>query len=186
MNKFSKMLELAAVIFAVFVGMMATQPARGENAYLRVVGAPPVRFQAMTTNNSWLAFKSSATVTKLAANSNVKKPTGTTSANITNSVVVFHSTASLATNQTSVLPETVTDEKNSPETPVFSPNSSSSASDLLTVTPQMITEYLKPAAREAAPGAETNQSMVFVPAEMQFTPPAPKASGESQATYKIR
>ncbi|HEY5234495.1 MAG TPA: hypothetical protein VIK35_13275 [Verrucomicrobiae bacterium] len=89
------------------------------------------------------------------------------------------------TNQVPVEPETGAGGKNNSETPVFSPDASSSASDLLTVTPQMITEYLKPAQTQTDQTTQTN-SVVFVPAELEFAPPAPKASGESQATYKTQ
>ena len=63
--------------------------------------------------------------------------------------------------------------------------SSPAASDLLTVTPQMINEYLKPDRNRSGNGANFDQpgAVVFVPAGIQFTPPVPKASGESRATY---
>ncbi len=54
---------------------------------------------------------------------------------------------------------------------------------MLTVTPQMITEYLKPGQNQTQ---QTNQNggVLFVPAEMQLAPASPGVSGASQATYK--
>jgi hypothetical protein len=84
-----------------------------------------------------------------------------------------------------VKPETAADAKNNSVPPYNFTNPSSSASDLLTVTPQMITEYLKPVQTETnrtdQPGA-----VIFVPAEMQFMPPTPSAATESHAIYKTR
>jgi hypothetical protein len=185
MNGLSKRGKFVGVIGVIVIGgMFAVLEARDERAYLPVVGLPPLRFQAVTTNNAWLAFKLSASVAKTTENSSAKTPAGTTSANITNSVVVFHpaSTAPANTNRPSTLPQIPANENNNPDAPVFSPNSSSAASDLLTVSPQMITEYLKPVQNQ------TNQTgaTMFVPAEMQLAPPASKSPGESQATYKTQ
>lgn len=53
------------------------------------------------------------------------------------------------------------------------------ASDLLTVTPQMFIEYLKPV-------SETNQTEIVVPADVQFTPPTPDVPAGSRAIYKTQ
>jgi hypothetical protein len=93
------------------------------------------------------------------------------------------SPANANTNQAPASPPTVAGEKNNSEIQGVSTNSSSSAGDLLTVTPQMITEYLKPDQKPADP-ADQKGAVQFVPAGMQFAPPPPSAPGESRATYK--
>jgi len=59
------------------------------------------------------------------------------------------------------------------------------ASDLLTVTPQMIAQYLKPESYGTntmdRPGA-----VVFVPADMPFVPPPVKANSDSRASYHVK
>ena len=68
--------------------------------------------------------------------------------------------------------------------PVFNlPGSSSSASDLLTVSPQMITQYLKPN-QTGTNTLDQPGTSVFMPAGVQFQPPAPENAPESRAIYR--
>jgi hypothetical protein len=187
MSRFSKSREITGVICAIASGIILVHEARGERAYLPSVGSPPLRFQAFTTNHLVFNLESFVMPAKPAGTSNAVTQIA---ANFTKKIAVSSQTpVALAnanqTNQVPLKPENGAGGKNNSETPVFSPNASSSASDLLTVTPQMITEYLKPAQTQTEQPNETN-SAVFVPAELQFAPPAPKAPGESQATYKIQ
>ena len=187
MSRLSNLHKISRVICAFASGIFAFHEARGERAYLPSVGSPPLRFQAVITNHLVFNLKSFAKTVKPAEASNAVPQIV---ANSTNNVAISRQipaavTNDSQTNQVPVKPETDDNEKNNSETPVFSPDASSSASDLLTVTPQMITEYLKPAQTETKQAAPTNP-VVFVPAELQFAPPAPKASGESQATYKTQ
>jgi len=59
------------------------------------------------------------------------------------------------------------------------------ASDLLTVTPQMIAQYLRPEPNTTnamdRPGA-----VVFIPADMPFVPPPPRSSADSRASYHVK
>jgi hypothetical protein len=187
MSRHSKLREITGVLCALATSIFAFHEARGERAYLPSVGSPPLRFQAFTTNHLVFNLESFVTPVKPAETSNAVTQIA---ANSTNNVAVSSQIpVALAnanqTNQVPVEPETGAGEKNNSETPVFSPNVSSSASDLLTVTPQMITEYLKPAQTQTDQANQTNP-VVFVPAELQFAPPAPKAPGESEATYKTQ
>jgi hypothetical protein len=84
-------------------------------------------------------------------------------------------------------PESGADGKNNAARPFNFSFAQAAASDLLAVTPQMISEYLKPDRNETnqldAPGV-----VVFVPAQMQFAPTSTKTTatshaGESRATY---
>jgi hypothetical protein len=171
---------------AIAISLFAVPETRGERAYLPAVGSPPLRFQAITTNHFVFNLESFAQPPKPAEISNtmaqaVAPPVNTTNlVENPNSIPVFSQT-----NQASVKPETVADTKNNSVPPFNFANSSSSASDLLTVTPQMISEYLKPAQTEAN-RADQPGTVVFVPAEMQFTPPTPNASAESRAIYKVQ
>jgi hypothetical protein len=56
------------------------------------------------------------------------------------------------------------------------------ASDLLTVTPQMIAQYLKPDLN-ATNSLDRPGAVVFIPADVPFTPPTPKGTPDSQAKY---
>ena len=188
MSGIFKSRKFVAIAVAIVVGFLAVHEARGERAYLPAVGAPPLRFQAVITNHFAFNLESIAPPPKTTAisNSNAVAQTVAPAANATNlvenssPVPVFSET-----NQVPARPEIVTDTKNNSVTPFNFANPSSAASDLLTVTPQMITEYLKPAEndtnRAAQPGA-----VVFVPAELQFNPPAPNGSAESRAIYKVQ
>jgi hypothetical protein len=184
MNGFLRPRKLDGVILAIVVGISAVHEAGGARAYLPTVGAPPLRFQSASTNHLVLDLKTFMTMLaeRQAEASNALAQIAPPVAIATNTPAVVSYPASISsadTNPASV----VTEGKNNSESPVIPPISPSSASDMLTVTPQMITEYLKPAQNQAnqkdQKGAE-----VFVPAGTQFTPPAPKAPGESQATYK--
>ena len=179
-------------------------------AYLPMVGAPELRFQEVTTNSfNYLAFKeqyaalqakmaeaisnatalaaakdatnssSSAATSPVAANSTPKTGSGNISmpngANANPGANVYISTSQDSTSD---------DGKNSrlPSNFVFP---GQTASDMLTVTPQMLTQYLKPGMNETnsldRPGV-----VVFVPADMPFEPPAQKPAPESRAIYQSR
>jgi hypothetical protein len=63
------------------------------------------------------------------------------------------------------------------------------ASDLLPVTSSMLTDYLKSERKQMENGDHTNNldqpgAVVFVPAQIQFTPPTPSGGGESKAIYR--
>jgi len=188
MNGFLRPRKLDVVILAIAVGISAVHEAGGARAYLPTVGSPPLRFQSESTNHFVLDLKTfmSMLAERQAEASNALAQIAPPAAIATNTPAVVSNPASVAsanTNTAPVVPQGVTEGKNDSESPVIPPISPSSASDMLTVTPQMITEYLKPAQNQAnqkdQKGAE-----IFVPAGTQFAPPAPKAPGESQATYK--
>jgi hypothetical protein len=73
--------------------------------------------------------------------------------------------------------------------PIISPGS---ANDLLNISPQMLVSFFKPNAANTNSYGGSNGSghppgpgtEVVVPMEFGFTPPVPKASGSSQATYR--
>jgi hypothetical protein len=186
MSGIFKSRKFIGVIGAIVAGFFAVREANGERAYLPVVGSPPLRFQAITTNYLVFNLESFTQPPKPAAVSNAVAQIVAPVANATN--LIENSSpipVSLETNRVAARPETVTDTKNDSVLPFNFANPSSSASDLLTVTPQMITEYLKPAQTETN-RADQPGAVVFVPAELQFTPPTPNASAESRAIYKTQ
>lgn len=180
--QFGLLTGVIGIIAAVAFFIRSAQAAR---AYLPAVGAPPLRFQAVTTNYFVFDPKLFLPPTNLVATvSNVVNQATTT-----NDVAVTPPPATNETLTASSLPATPDDNQNYIPRPFRRYNfnfSTASASDLLTVTPQMIAPYLKPDPNVTnaldRPGA-----VVFVPAEMQFTPPPTSAEsrpGESRATYR--
>jgi hypothetical protein len=189
MNKHKKTHRFV-ITFLVMVSMVSIEETPAAGAYLSSLGPPPLRFQVATTNNA--LFLSELTLPKpvLEKVADTNPPAATQTTNTGESAKVS-SPASLTVADTNQIKDKIVAamavtnaEKNPTNNPVVS---SAAASDLLTVTPQMINEYLKPPPSEV----DTNQSSPFqsgmailVPAELGFTPPMPQASGESRAIYK--
>ena len=171
-------------------GELAVQPSLGDSAYLPSVGSPSLRFQVVTTNHWVFTPNLPALKVKPMETSNVvmqtKLPESSTSTDDTNVAKTINQISMpVKTNEVVARLETATNENSNI---IQSPNfgvSSSTAGDLLTVTPQMIANYLKPAQNEADQGYRQG-SVTFVPPEMQFIPPVPKAPAESRATYKTQ
>ena len=171
-------------------GLFFAPEAQGERAYLPAVGPPPLYFMAATTN--YFVFDPKALV--LAAkskntNSSVASPATIPATNATNTIEASSpapATATDAQRSAAMAIPSMVDENKNPAQRYNSDFSSPAASDLLTVTPQMINEYLKPGRSRSGSGNQFDQPgvVVFVPAEMQFQPPAPKTGTESRATYR--
>lgn len=178
--------KFIGVIGAIIANIFAIHEARGVNAlnaYLPIVGPPPLRFQAVITNHfvfNLASFEATEDSVE-ASNTTAQLAAPATNAASIKAVSAPIFVSSAKTNQVSAAP----DEKNNSETPVISPISPSSASDLLTATPEMITDYFQPAQKAGGWVNRRNQSdnSVFVPLEMQFTPPMPNASVKSEAIY---
>ena len=199
---------LFSVVFIAFAFVYAA-PAR--YAYLPTVGAPALRIGSAASTNSFsfLAFNQELPAIEAKAAESLSNLTALASNNggDTNKIASVSSTNSSPTASTAVAapaPEstpTATQSKSpvylsasSPpqdiqQNPAASPYNfnfpGSAASDLLSVTPQMITQYLKPDANE------TNQLdrhgvSVFVPVTMPFVPPTQAATPESRAIYQSR
>jgi hypothetical protein len=171
-------------IAALFFGML---PTSAIVAYLPIVGPPPLRFELFTTN----IFNYSQFKLDLANRSPIKPaPQASTNSPSTVSQAITSPPTPLANTPTVASAagpsgnseENVAGGENRP-TPRENFNfPSSTASDLLTVTPQMIAQYLKPD-RTATNALDRPGAVVFVPADLPFTPPTPKGNSESQANY---
>jgi hypothetical protein len=191
MNGLPKYLNLTGVVCAVVAAFSFAHEAAARFAYLPLVGVPPMRIEVVTTNEfNYLAFSEalSAASTNLTTapiittdNSSATSPS--IPKTIANNNPADNPAAANVLISTSS--ETGDDGEKDGRQPVNFAFPSSTASDLLTVTPQMITQYLKPEANE------TNQLdrpgvVVFVPADMPFMPPTQKTVPESRAIYQSR
>ena len=187
MNGLPKYLNLTGVVCAVVAAFSFAREAPAKFAYLPVVGVPPLRIEVVTTNEfNYLAFNEafSAARTNLATAPAINTDNSSaTSPSIPKTIANNNPAAANVLITTSS--ETGDDGEKDGRQPVNFAFPSSTASDLLTVTPQMITQYLKPE------GNETNQLdrpgvVVFVPADMPFMPPTQKTVPESRAIYQSR
>jgi len=194
MNNFLKSQSLlSAATFLAVVGMFTAFQARGQYGYLVLVGPPPMRFVAKTTNEFLIATRFPLPPPQpepepvAISNAVVEIPTPPeTNADIakipavTDAIPPVPLAALPATNQASVI--SVSSGGNNPA------DTSASAGDLLTTTPQMIMQYLQPDSNNGSLN-QTNHpaTTVFVPTWMGFVPalmqyPVENKT-ESRATY---
>lgn len=174
-------------------------------AYLPMVGAPDLRLETVTTNSfNYLAFsqKWSALEAKTAlalSNATALAAAPVANTNNTDGSAAFSSVAtspsgtnirtgdnpSAANVYATTSRDDMTDTEKDARQPANFAFPAPTASDLLTVTPQMITQYLRPGENETnkldRPGV-----VVFVPADMPFMPPTVKTTSESRAIYQSR
>jgi hypothetical protein len=178
-------------LIAVFYPLPESRAVVG---YLTRLGPPPLRILMTSTN----VFDYSRFELELAAKAQAKPNADS----ITNQMA----TSATETNTEPLSPENLTRpgkatmEENysagtSPDTSTEDQSGnmpkgnfnfpSTTASDLLTVTPQMIAQYLKPESYGTntmdRPGA-----VVFVPADMPFVPPPVKANSDSRASFHVK
>jgi hypothetical protein len=158
-----KTAKTIGIIFVVAIGILAVQKASGSVAYLEKVGPPPLRFELVAANNTLFMAElalpkpktivpppmptaptnSASSETEIAAGGGVMGMYGAG-----NGGQFFGGAAKNAGGQRH------------------------SASDMLSVMPQMINEYFKPS-REGVPDSDSFQQgqSIFVPAELGFVPP---------------
>ncbi len=197
MNKFRKTGRWGQQVgtLGVLITALYLRPeARAVVGYLNKVGPPALRIWQTSTN----VFDYSSFELELAARaqakSDVNSPTNQTGINATDTQTQHPSSENITT------PEKTTPSENystgtSLDTSIGEPSGlksagnmnfpSTSASDLLTVTPQMIAQYLKPESN----GTNTMDrpgTVVFVPADMPFMPPPVKTDTDSRASYHIK
>ncbi|MGA2867994.1 MAG: hypothetical protein ABSF34_02370 [Verrucomicrobiota bacterium] len=190
MNGLPKYLNLTGVVCAVVAAFSFAREAPAKFAYLPGVGVPPLRIEVVTTNEfNYLAFSEalSAVRTNLATAPTINTVNSDNSSATSPSIpkTIANNSPAAANILITTSPETGDDGEKDGRQPNNFAFPSSTASDLLTVTPQMITQYLKPEANE------TNQLdrpgvVVFVPADMPFMPPTQKTVPESRAIYQSR
>jgi hypothetical protein len=191
MNKFLKPQNILSVaIFLAIVCMFTVFQVQGQNGYLEVVGPPPMRFEAKRTNEFLLAVRFPMPQAKqepaAVSNAVVEIPTPTeTNADVAKISTLTNATTSLALPVLATNQATVFSVSSGGDNPV---DTSASAGDLLTTTPQMIMQYLRPDSNTDALNQTNHQpTAVFVPTWMGFMPalmqyPVENKT-ESRATY---
>lgn len=149
---------------AVLLSLLAAPQTRGNGAYLKQIGPPPLRFspalaclKSFTLPFSLIERAAPTNVTQIASAS--AKPVETTV---------------ISSPSPSIPPPAATTSV--PPIPDPTPTPAPSASVMLPVSPQMLTEFFKPGAdgTNAAPA-------VILPVAVGFTPPSVKPA--SRATY---
>jgi len=153
-------------VSAVTLALYAAQQMRGSSPYLKQMGPPPLRFSLATAAFSFALPPILIERHSLTNSTETAAPKSNSAQ--TNAVAPPVPSSSSPPNGLPVLP--------SPESRNNS-SGTSSASDMLVVSPQMLTEYFKP-------GPETTNSAntLILSAPIGFTPPLAKPS--SQAIYK--
>lgn len=159
-----------AILNAVAIGFLAAFRAAGSDAYLETVGPPPLRFESVSPNNAQIIAELTLPKAKAIESPAMPSAPATSSAGVT---------LSATGDGIEPIPENHRGgifgrgEKNAG-------GRFNSASELLSITPQMIDDYFKPTGTDVG-GSTSFQpgQTIFVPAELGFVPPA---SG-SRATY---
>jgi len=152
-------------VIAVLLALSATHESRGISAYLKQIGPAPLRFSLTTPVPASLALPVSLIEREAPTNSPSIDSPAETSDN-TNAIVAPPEAVSAPP------PKPVVMSAESPANDSANPP----ASDLLPVSPQMLTEYFKPVTEGTNSAGE-----VSVPVPVGFTPPSPQPS--SRATY---
>jgi hypothetical protein len=155
-------------VTAVMFLLITAPETRGFSAYLKQIGPSPLRFSLATAVPSSFVLPPALV--------EPPKPTNTTETAVSPAI----------SSQTNALPATPvsTPATNAQPTvsttePATKPTPTPSASELLPVSPQMLTEYFKPVAEST--NAATNVGVPVTPLPVGFTPPLVKPP--SRATY---
>jgi hypothetical protein len=156
-------------VAALLLALYAAQETRGFTPYLKQTGPSPLRFSLGTAVPASFVLP--------AALVEPPKPTNTT--DIAVSPVTSPQTNSIATAPTSTPTTNAQPSVSNTELPA-KPTPGPSASELLVVSPQMLTEFFRPAA-EGTNAASTVIVPVTTPVPVGFTPPSVKPA--SRATY---
>lgn len=169
---------------------------RAVVCYLTKVGPPPLRIWMISTN----VFDYSRFELELAAKAQAKPATDSTTnqmAITTTDEITEPVSSQNLTNSEKTKPDETYSTETTPDTGAGAHSGAiprenfnfpaTTASDLLTVTPQMIAQYLKPESY----GTNNNTmdrpgAVVFVPADMPFVPPPVKGNADSRASYHVK
>ena len=190
-GRWDQRLGALGALMAVLYPLTETRAVVG---YLTKVGPPPLRIWLTSTN----VFDYSSFELELAAKAQAKLNADSATNQV--AITATEANAEPASSQNlSTLDKAVTDQNystgTSPDTGAGQQSGNmprgnfnfpgTTASDMLTVTPQMIAQYLKPESYGTntmdRPGA-----VVFVPADMPFVPPPVKANADSRASYHVK
>lgn len=178
MSKILKVLNFSEVILALIIGLLAARSAQGRQAYLPLVGPPPLRFEIPTTNTP--AILAELTLPVPESETETNQDTTKTAANKNELPFAPPPVLPAATLAAASMyhKETVVDTAQGAPPP---PNP---ASNMLNIAPQMFNQYFMPTPGGGAvvePNGYQPGDTVLVPAELGFVPPLPP---ESRAVYK--
>ena len=161
-------------MIVVILTIAATYRSHGDGSYLPGIGPAPLRFLPIITNINLTALPPLEMGDDEAEAQSESTETNLSSTNVESTVESATSAAGV-TNDVDTVMSSEPPETNPEDAATFvAPSTGYSA----VITPQMLTEYLRPAS-SATNGAGVS---VFVPTEVGFMPPSPQPS--SQATYK--
>jgi len=162
--KYRKLTVAAATLM-----LLAAQENRGFSAYLKQTGPSPLRFSMTTAVPVSFVLPAALVEPRKSTSTNEIAAPATTSAQTNGFAAIPEATS--ATNSQSAI--------SGPESPAR-PTSGPPASEMLIVSPQMLTEYFKPVS-EGTNSAGAVIVPVTTPVPVGFTPPLVKPS--SRATY---
>jgi hypothetical protein len=169
MNKILNVFNRKGIIPAMAMLFLAIQSVSGEEAYLKTVGPPPLRFQFVDTSNSLFLQELALPKPRPVEQPPMPKPQAEAApeTHIATSGPVLGSMGPFSPG---------------PGNNALSPGGS--ASDMLSISPQMISDYFKPYRAEGAtePSLDQRGQILFVPAELGFVPPM----AGSRATYNSK
>ncbi len=152
--------------FVVLLTLYSAQESRGISAYLKQTGPAPLRFSI--ENPVPPSFTLPEILAERQTHTNAPESVATTATSVnTNTVSVDPVPIPTPSHQPTVI--TTESPANAAPTP--------SASDMLPISPQMLTEYFKP----VADGTNADSNAAVPVAPVRFTPPVAKPS--SRATY---
>ena len=153
--------EIVLVLAMVLLAMPGVS--RGE-AYLRVFGPPPLRFAYVDNNNAVFLAELALPKAKPVEEPPMPAPLADATNNVAGGTV---STPSTTLDGTPLLPFPA---KNLPA-------GGRSASDMLSLKPEMISDYFKPFRAEGGADPDSFQpgETIFVPTELGFVPPGSRA-----------
>lgn len=156
-------------VVTVMLVSLAAQENRGFSAYLTQTGPSPLRFSIATVFPASFVLPAALVEPNKATNATETAVSPTISSS-TNTVAAVSTSVPISNAQPTV---------SSPESPA-KPAPAPSASEMLVVSPQMLTEFFKPVA-EGTNSASAVIVPVTSPVPVGFTPPS--ARPPSRATY---
>jgi hypothetical protein len=167
MNKIFNAPNRNVIIPAIVIVLLAVQAVSGAEAYLASIGPPPLRFEYVDDNNA--LFLKELELPKPAPVSEPAMPAPQAEANPETTIAASQPVAGSPADMSGV-----------PFLPGAGKNGhhpDSSASDMLSISPQMISDYFKPYSAEgdSESGPFQHGDQIFVPAELGFVPPGSRA-----------
>jgi hypothetical protein len=200
MSRFSRARNLSAIIVAMAMGLLAARGASGGKPYLKVTGPPPLRFEFVAANNApflallTLPTQKESSITNMpppkpeSARAETYTSGDTIMPVISNGGFPYGMFPYGASPYGGMYPYGMS-SWGAPMAVRTGPAavSTNSASNMLSVTPQMINDYFKPNPTEPAPTAPSQYQpgdAIMVPQELGFVPPPTIPQSQSSYTSK--